>query len=464
MDIGFETIGNATVIAHDAGPVLATDPWFEGDAYFGSWTLSHEVPPAQREALLACRYVWVSHGHPDHLSADSLALLKDKVVLVPDHQGHRIHDDLVAQGYKVQTLADRQWLQLSPRVRVMCIPDVNQDAVLLIDVGGVLVVNLNDASDRGWGRFVRRIIRGYPRSFLLALSGYGDADMINYFTEDGRPIPPPAAQRTPVGQTIARQAELYGVRWFVPFSSMHKYQRADSAWAGQYTTTLQDYPRGFASRSCELLPAFIRYDCARDAVEELRPAERHIVPRPPQDFGDDWSERLEPGEPEALERYFKQVRHLEKSLDYLRFKVGGQEHVVTFHARRFHKGITFEVPRHSLMTAVRYEIFDDLLIGNFMKTTLHGPFGERGLYPDFTPYVAKYSDNGRARTPQEVDAYFDVYRARDPLGFLRHQLEANYLLPLQQKSANTLRSVLRPDSSAYRRAKDLYWGVRRTLL
>ena len=149
MDIGFETIGNATVIAHDAGPVLATDPWFEGDAYFGSWTLSHEVPSAQREALLACRYVWVSHGHPDHLSADSLALLKDKVVLVPNHQGNRIHDDLVAQGFRVQTLADRQWLQLSPRLRIMCIPDVNQDAVLLLDVGGVLVVNLNDASDRG---------------------------------------------------------------------------------------------------------------------------------------------------------------------------------------------------------------------------------------------------------------------------------------------------------------------------
>jgi hypothetical protein len=32
------------------------------------------------------------------------------------------------------------------------------------------------------------------------------------------------------------------------------------------------------------------------------------------------------------------------------------------------RGITFEAPRHSLLTAVRYEIFDDLLIGNFVKT------------------------------------------------------------------------------------------------
>ena len=56
------------------------------------------------------------------------------------------------------------------------------------------------------------------------------------------------------------------------------------------------------------------------------------------------------------------------------------------------------------MTAINYEIFDDLLIGNFMKTVLHG--GVRSLYPDFTPYVAKYGDNGRAFTVGELHDYF----------------------------------------------------------
>src|ERR1700716_3562690 len=46
MELGFETIGNATVVVHDDGvPVLATDPWVRGSAYFGSWGLSHAVPP-----------------------------------------------------------------------------------------------------------------------------------------------------------------------------------------------------------------------------------------------------------------------------------------------------------------------------------------------------------------------------------------------------------------------------------
>jgi len=67
MDIGFDTIGNATVICYDQGPILATDPWVQGSAYFGSWTHSHVIPEEQMTAILRSRFIWFSHGHPDHL-------------------------------------------------------------------------------------------------------------------------------------------------------------------------------------------------------------------------------------------------------------------------------------------------------------------------------------------------------------------------------------------------------------
>ena len=76
MNLGFDTIGNAIIVAYDKKPVLVTDPWIEGDAYFGSWTLSHEIPIEQLEAIKAAEYIWISHGHPDHLSVASLNLLK----------------------------------------------------------------------------------------------------------------------------------------------------------------------------------------------------------------------------------------------------------------------------------------------------------------------------------------------------------------------------------------------------
>src|SRR5579862_1353915 len=125
----FDTIGNATAICYEDKPVLVTDPWIEGSAYFGSWKLSHEVPPAQRDAARAARYVWFSHGHPDHLNADSLPLFSDKQILLPDHVGGRIARDLARQGFRVRVLRDREWVELSPRVRVLCIADYNQDEI-----------------------------------------------------------------------------------------------------------------------------------------------------------------------------------------------------------------------------------------------------------------------------------------------------------------------------------------------
>ena len=34
MDVGFETVGNATLICHDRFPVLITDPWITGTCAF----------------------------------------------------------------------------------------------------------------------------------------------------------------------------------------------------------------------------------------------------------------------------------------------------------------------------------------------------------------------------------------------------------------------------------------------
>ncbi len=54
MELGFDTIGNATLVVHDDGPLLVTDPWVRGGAYFGSWGLSHEIPAEQLAASREC--------------------------------------------------------------------------------------------------------------------------------------------------------------------------------------------------------------------------------------------------------------------------------------------------------------------------------------------------------------------------------------------------------------------------
>jgi hypothetical protein len=461
VDLGFETIGNATLICHDSGPVLVTDPWVRGSAYFGSWKLSHVVPPEQLAAVENAPFVWFSHGHPDHLNGESLPLARGKQILLPDHVGGRIRQDLIGQGFTVRVLGDREWVELSPRIRVACVADYNQDAILLVDIGGKLLVNLNDASPRGWGRFVRETLRRFPQSFLLALHGYGDADMLNYFDERGERLPLP--ERVPLGQTIARQCDFWGVRWFVPFSSMHRYQRTDSAWAAPVAAQPSDYENGFASKRCELLPPFIRFDCAHDRFERIDPAETPDELLPPERFGDDWSETLDRDEFQRAQSYLLAVEKLHGALDFINLKVGGRDHLIRFPSSQRKRGLTFEAPRRSLMSAIDWRIFDDLLIGNFTKVTLHGDWGARRLYPDFTPWVAKYADNGDARTQRELHEYFTQYRRRDRLGHWQHLVELKCILPLQQSAGNVIRGSLGADSTIYRAAKRGYWLLRRAI-
>ena len=53
------------------------------------------------------------------------------------------------------------------------------------------------------------------------------------------------------------------------------------------------------------------------------------------------------------------------------------------------------------MKSIKQEIFDDLLIGNFMKTTITNA---KNLYdPDFNYLVTKYSDNGRVKISKELE-------------------------------------------------------------
>jgi len=62
------------------------------------------------------------------------------------HVGGRIRADLEGQGYRVRELPVAEWVAFSPRVRVMCLPDYNQDAVLLAQIGDALLVTFKVVS------------------------------------------------------------------------------------------------------------------------------------------------------------------------------------------------------------------------------------------------------------------------------------------------------------------------------
>ncbi len=413
MKLGFETIGNATIIVHDEAPILVTDPWITPDAYFGSWICNYQIPQVQMESILNAKYVWFSHGHPDHLNPDSLPKFKDRKILLADHVGGRIASGLRAEGYDVTVLKDRKWYSLSENVRVLCWSDQYQDSILLIEVKNNLLINCNDAVDFGRNHYIKNLGKKYQNSFLFSISSLGIADMLNYYDENGQFIVPKEyLNRPPAGIENAKKAERFGARYFVPSSSFHAFQRNDSAWANDYSRRMQDLYEGYQSEISQILPAFIRYDFNSESWIEIRPESMPIKIRNCKEFGDDWNEPLHKGDFEQIEKYFKRIEHLGNYLDFINVRVGGVDNRVTWKTRQFQRGITFEVPRNSLMLSIQLGIFEDLLIGNFMKVTLNGKWTTQDLNSDFSIYVGKYADNGLAYSQEQVQRYLSIYQRR----------------------------------------------------
>ena len=415
--IEVDTIGNATLIVSESGePLLATDVWLDEDpAYFGSWVLSHKVPGEQRSKLARCKYIFISHFHPDHLNLASLRHFKNATILLAQHYGSRVERELRSSGFTVMNLPSGKWVSLGAGTRILLFNNELQDSALMIEIDDgkskSLLVNLNDSGAIGFVASVARLAASYENSIYLALHGYGDADMINMFDKNGHRILPAAANRFPVGKDVDAYMKKYRCNIAVPFSSFHQYQRRDSWWANEYTTPISAYSEGFSGEGGRrIYPPFqrISFEGGEINFRSINPPEKVVsAPIDEKVFGDNWSERLTDRDVVLCSQYFNSISSLSSHFRSINLVVGGAKTSV-LSAGMGSIDLQFEVPRKSLVRAVKRQIFDDLLIGNFMKTTILGAGSL--YYPDFTLSVAKYSDNGGVKLSGELKDYFAYYR------------------------------------------------------
>jgi hypothetical protein len=426
--IGFETIGNATITVFDHIPVLSTDPWIDGNPYFGSWTHKVKIPEEQKQNIIKSKYIWLSHGHPDHIDQVSFRYLKNSILLIPDHYGDRIFD-FFNKDFNTIKLKSNEWFQVSKNVRIKSFADWNQDASILIEINKTdVLLNLNDGDLFGWKQTIKKILKNYKNRFLLKLLNWGDADMINFYDESGNFIKPPDSNKPALGKRYARLMKNYNCNYAIPFSSMHQYVRSDSIHMNQFTTPLSKHNEGFNSNFGELLPPYIIWDTIKSDFQKIKIDKEVTTIKSPEEFGDNYSDQLDLDESQQIVNYFKRFKHLKENIGGITFLVGGKELNIKLSEEKSH--IIFEAPRNSLITSINNDIFDDMLIGNFMKTTL---INISGLYPHFTPYVTKYGDNGNAYSIEELGEYFNYYKINsanfwiDMLKYKTEGIVRNYL-------------------------------------
>ena len=416
---GFETIGNATLIVHDSGrPLLATDVWLdEYPCYFGSWSLPFKIPAEQRYNISKCPYIYISHFHPDHLNLASLRHYKNAVILVAQHYGQRVELELRHAGFHVVALASRKWHSIGNNTRIMLFNNCLHDSALLVELTDptghkTLIANLNDSGGIGFEMSLRQIARCYKNSFYLGLHGYGDADMINLFDFNGTRINPVQKAGRQIGREIQSYLQRFQLKTAIPFSSFHQYQRRDSFWANTYTTPIEKYSEGFKSSSIHsLLSPFIKVQLENSTYtyQPISPQANTLdAPIPESTFGDDWLSELTKKQVALARDYFTSIQPLRRLFREIAVKTGSEKYTVL--QGRGRSSILFHAPAASFMRAIRTNIFDDLLIGNYMRVYLDNC---RTLYkPNLNYYVSKYADNGGVRTHAELKAMFSHYDAQ----------------------------------------------------
>ncbi len=428
-----ETFGNASLqVFVDDRPWLVTDPWLGGQVYFGSWGLNR--PPDEREIAhaQASPYAWISHGHPDHLHLPSIARLQPATqkVLLPAHY----HDDIPRYfreaGFEVIVLTYRRWHDLGGGIRVQCLEHANQDAILLVEIGGTLLVNGNDCPLYGEIPYLRSLIQRYEHSYLLALCAV-EADMVNIVNSSGERLihRPEELKPGAIWSTVDLCRDL-GVDAFCCSSSLHIYCRGDSSWANDYRMTFEDMQRWWTGgREVDLVPPYAAIDLASGEVTELYEDSGPCWDQVQDGTGeDDWDEPLQAGDRKLLDAFFLRFELLPKGLDFLRFTVGGVQHEVVLdnkrRSRKKRRGVHFHVPRHSLLATLQSGYFDDLLVGNFMRTEL---IHLDSLYPAFTPIVSKLGGMAHVLTARERRRFRWHHLRLSPKAYLRDAWQGYWL-------------------------------------
>lgn len=169
-------IGHAAILIESGGCRILSDPWWEGPCFGTQWWV---YPPPHVEAVKngPIDYIYISHGHHDHLHLGTLRRIPGAPkLLVSKEEG--LAPGLRNAGFEVIEIARSAPLTLDGGIRADLRPTLNHDTLLVIDDGLETCANLNDAvhpldADQR-AKILSRLKADYPRLDYV-FCGYGMA-------------------------------------------------------------------------------------------------------------------------------------------------------------------------------------------------------------------------------------------------------------------------------------------------
>ena len=235
MRISF--IGHASILVETRGVRVLSDPWWSGPCFGAQWwnypsphvdVLGHKVD-----------FIYISHGHHDHLHPGTLRHLnKDAVCLVS--RGIDVAPTLQGLGFSVIEIDNESVQELRPGIRCRIIETHADDTLLVIEDGARVCVNLNDSLHAApafiQDRFISHLRSLYPRIDFV-FCGYGVASHFpNCYDIPGKDKEATAAKRQAhFNRQWVRIIEGLAPTFAFPFAADVAFLEEDLLWVNEPT-------------------------------------------------------------------------------------------------------------------------------------------------------------------------------------------------------------------------------------
>lgn len=170
-------IGHSCIAVEIAGKKILCDPWWNGPAYTGQW-FPYPVPRPEPGDSQKLDFLFISHGHEDHLHVPTLKTLsRDVTVVVPKYREPNLRDFLHGLGFaRVLEVGHGQRRHLAPGITATVYIN-KEDSVLVLEGDGRVLVDASDAlhacSRHVIDHLIRQIRARHPRIDTLFLGHSG---------------------------------------------------------------------------------------------------------------------------------------------------------------------------------------------------------------------------------------------------------------------------------------------------
>ena len=170
-------ISHATLLIEVDDLKIVTDPWVKGTSYCDQWHLFPK--PLSPDLIKDANFVLYSHGHEDHLNAESLETVNRTAKIFYPYSWYGGTTEFFKElGFaNIHEIINEQTRTLAHNIKVTYLSN-NLDNVIVLEINDTVIVNVNDALPSASSAMITHFISKIKKRWKkidYVFSSYGGA-------------------------------------------------------------------------------------------------------------------------------------------------------------------------------------------------------------------------------------------------------------------------------------------------